>query len=247
MNDHVSERSQWIPPTDTPPRPRAIRAGILVAVLWAVIGLAVAWLSAQAGRPTQSGGLALLAGAVALLIVGWRYKLGRLSDWTRAGIVAVLVVVGIGSVAIFILTLLTAGSGLSGRETATPEGIPPGGIGVASSDPITPGPLDSTLTPQVPRAMDRSDVAHIVAAIDELAMADADEIIEWFNREGEWIAAELDVAFVENEAVSAYTDQTLAALQKMGDGDYDLTDEVDAILALRDDIAALAPGAVPTK
>jgi len=58
-----------------------------------------------------------------------------------------------------------------------------------------------------------------------------------------WVAANVDVPFVENEAVRAYTDLTVAALQKMGQGDFDLTDEVNAILALRDDIAALAPGA----
>ncbi len=94
--------------------------------------------------------------------------------------------------------------------------------------------------------MDPSDVTHIVAVIDELTTADGDEIIEWVNREGEWVAANMDVAFVENEAVRAYTDLTIAALQKMGQGDFDLQEEVNAILALRDDVAALSPGAVPT-
>jgi hypothetical protein len=56
----------------------------------------------------------------------------------------------------------------------------------------------------------------------------------------------VDVAFIENEAVRTYTDLTIAALEKMGRGDFDLQDEVDAIQALRDEIAALAPGAVPT-
>jgi hypothetical protein len=47
------------------------------------------------------------------------------------------------------------------------------------------------------------------------------------------VVANLDVAFVENEAVDAYTDQTLAAPQKMAVGDLDLTDQVDAIVALQ--------------
>jgi len=246
MVDDGSERNQSTSRADVASTPPTIRAGIMAAVLWAVIGVAAAWLSAQAGAPTASGWLALLSGPVALVVVGRRYDIRRLSDWTGAGVVAVLAVVGIGSAAIFFLTLLTAGSGLSDRQTATPEGIPPGGIGVASSDPIATGPLDPALTPQMPLAIDPSDVRHIVAAIDELATAGGDETIEWVNREGEWVTANVDVAFVENEAVSTYTDLTIGALEKMGRGDFDLQDEVDAILALRDEIAALAPGAVPT-
>jgi hypothetical protein len=246
MVDHGSKTNQSTSRADVASTPPTLRAGIIAAVLWAVIGLATAWLSAQAGAPAASGWLALLSGPVALVIVGRRYDIRRLSDWTGAGVVAVLAVVGFGSAAIFFLTLLTAGSGFSDRQAATPEGVPPGGIGVASSDPTPTGPLDPTPTPHVPLAMDPSDVTHIVAAIDELATADGDETIEWVNREGEWVTTNMDVAFVENEAVSTYTDLTIAALEKMGRGDFDLQDEVDAIQALRDEIAALAPGAVPT-
>jgi hypothetical protein len=44
-----------------------------------------------------------------------------------------------------------------------------------------------------------------------------------------WVTENVNVAFVEDAAVSAYTDQMLAALQKMGDGEFDLTDGVNAI------------------
>ena len=246
MDDHTSPGSPATPPPDAHPRPRAIRAGIIAAVLWCAIGVIAAWLSAQAGAPTASGWIALLSGPVALVLVGRRYDIHRLSDWTGAGIVAVLVVVGIGSVAIFILTMLTAGSGFPGGQSATPEGFPRGGIGVTSPDPIATSPLDTTLSPPSPLAMDPSDVAHIVASMDELAAADGDQIVDWFDREGEWVTENLDVAFDENPPVSAYLDQMLAALQKVGEGDFDLTDEVTAILALRGSIAALAPSAAPT-
>ncbi len=245
MDDHASPGSPSTAPTDSPPRPRAIRAGIIAAVLWCAIGLTAAWLSAQAGAPTASGWIALLSGPVALVLAGRFNDIRRLSDWTGAGVVALLVVAGIGSVAIFTLTILTAGKGFPGGS-ATPEGIPPGGIGVISSDPVTASPLDTTSTPHAPMSMDPSDVAHIVAAIDALAAADADQIVGWFDRESEWVTENLDATFDENAAVSAYIDQLLAALQKMGEGDVDLTDEVTAILALRDAIAALAPGAAPT-
>ncbi len=245
MGNQASHGSTSTLPTDAPPRPRAIRAGIIAAVLWVVIGLAAAWLGAQAGAPTASGWIALLSGPVALVAVGRRNGIRRWSDWTGAGVVAVLVVAGIGSVVVFMLTMLTAGAAFPTDGSATPEGVPPGGIGVVTPDPITTSPLDPTPTPHPPASMDASDVTHIVAAIDELALADGDEIVDWFDREGEWVAENLNVAFVEDAAVSAYTDQMLAALQKVGAGSVDVNDEVRAILALREDIAALAPGAVP--
>ena len=246
MDGHESPGSPSTPPIDSSPRPRAIRAGIIAAVLWCAIGLTAAWLTAQAGAPTASGWIALLSGIVALLLAGRMNDIRRLSDWTGAGVVAVLVVAGIGSVAIFSLTMLTGGSGFPGRESATPEGIPPGGIGVTSSDSIPTSPLGATLTPHVPQAMDPSDVGHIVGELDELAIADGDQVVDWFDREAEWVTENLDATFDENPPVSAYIDQILAALKKVGDGDLDLTKEVTAILALREPIAALAPGAVPT-
>ena len=246
MDDHQSPGSRSTPLTDTPPRPRAIRAGIIAAVLWCAIGLTAGWLIAQAGVPTASGWIALLSGPLALVLAGRTNDIRRLSDWTGAGVVAVLVVAGIGFVAIFTLTVLTAGFGFPGRESATPEGIPPGGIGVTSSDPIPTSSFDPTLAPEVPPAMDPPDVVHIVAAIDELATADGDEVVDWFDREAGWMTDNLDATYDENPPVSAYIDQILGALQKMGESGLDLTDEVAAILALREAIAALAPGAVPT-
>jgi hypothetical protein len=246
MDNHETPGSPSTLPIETPPKPRAIRAGIIAAVLWCAIGVTAAWLSAQAGAPTASGWIGLLSGLVALVLAGRMNDIRRPSDWAGAGVVAVLVVAGIGSLAIFALTMLTAGSGFPGGESATPEGVPPGGIGVTSSDPITTRPLDTTLPPHVPLAMNPSDVAHIVAALDELATAEGDQVVDWFDREAEWVTEHLDATFDENPPVSAYVDQILAALQKMGEGDLDLTAEVTAILALREAIAALAPGAVPT-
>jgi hypothetical protein len=50
-----------------------------------------------------------------------------------------------------------------------------------------------------------------------------------------WLSAQagatehVNVAFVEDAAVSAYTDRIIAALQKVGEGALDLTDDMTAI------------------
>lgn len=213
-------------------------AGIATAVLWVAIGLGVAWLSAQAGAPTASGWLALLSGPVALLIAGRIFNIRGPRDWIGVGAVGIVAVFGVGFAAIFMLTMLTAGRGFPGSLTETPDGSPAPGAAAGPSDSITTYSADPT-APLL--TMDPSDVNHIVAAIDELAAADGDEISSWFNREGDWVTEHVNVAFVEHAAVSAYTDRIIGALQKMGDGRFDLTDEVTAILALRDEIAVLAP------
>ncbi len=126
MDDHGSVESQSASLAVTAAGPPTIRAGIVAAALWLVIGLTAAWLSAQAGRPAQSAGLAMLAGAVALLIAGWRYKLPRINDWIGAGVVEVLVVVGMGSVVLFMWTMASFRSDIY---------IPPSISGATESSP----------------------------------------------------------------------------------------------------------------
>lgn len=71
------------------------RVGVLSALLWTVVGLAAAWVSAQLGAPRLSGWLALLSGPVALWVVGSRYRLASGGDWTRAGCFGLIVAVAI--------------------------------------------------------------------------------------------------------------------------------------------------------
>jgi hypothetical protein len=73
------------------------------------MGLAAAWVSAQAGSPTVSGSVALLCGPVALLIAGRMSKLHGVGDWTRAGVVAVALITIVGMTGILIWTMLAYG------------------------------------------------------------------------------------------------------------------------------------------
>jgi hypothetical protein len=74
-----------------------------------VVGLAAAWVSAQAGSPTVSGPIALLCGPVALLVAGRMSKLRGVGDWVRAGVVAVAVITIVGMTGILVGTVLTYG------------------------------------------------------------------------------------------------------------------------------------------
>lgn len=68
------------------------RVGIITAVGWVGVGLALAYVSAQLGAPKLSGWLALFAGPVVLLVVGRRQRLSRRRDWiASAGIALGLV------------------------------------------------------------------------------------------------------------------------------------------------------------
>jgi hypothetical protein len=75
------------------------RVGVLSALLWAAVGLAAAWVSAQLGAPRLSGWLAMMSGPLALWIVGSRYRLASRGDWTRAGCIGLIVagaILGVG-------------------------------------------------------------------------------------------------------------------------------------------------------
>ena len=82
---------------------------MLTAVLWVVIGVALAWVSAQAGMPTASGWLALLSGPIALVVVGRRSQLRGLGDWVMATVIAIVAVMAVGGAGIFIWTILAYG------------------------------------------------------------------------------------------------------------------------------------------
>jgi hypothetical protein len=96
-------------PVDPPSRPRPIRAGLIAAALWFVIGLAAAWVSALAGAPEASGSLALVSGVAALLIAGRLNDLHHRNDWIGAAVVAILSVAILGGAAIFVFTILAYG------------------------------------------------------------------------------------------------------------------------------------------
>jgi hypothetical protein len=149
------------------------------------------------------------------------------------------------------VALVLAIAAISGGGSGNPPGP---GTTAATPSPVesarvaatpTSGPAETDAS-QVPLAVDPADVAHIVAAIDELATTDGDGIIAWVNREGQWVADNQDMAMVANETTSAYIQHMLAALQKVVDGGGNFTDDVNAILGLRDEIAAIAPDAVQT-
>jgi hypothetical protein len=111
--------SGWREPTGRQ-RSRWVRTGLVAAALWAAIGATVAFLSARAGAPTASGWLALLTGPVALLVVGQRARVRGRGDWILAGLLEFAIVLALGSVAIFFVTLsgvLGGPAGWSGMES----------------------------------------------------------------------------------------------------------------------------------
>jgi hypothetical protein len=68
------------------------RAGLVAALLWIGLGLALAYAAARVGIPGASGWLAVVAGPVAIAIAGQRARLIATGDWVRAGALAVLIV-----------------------------------------------------------------------------------------------------------------------------------------------------------
>lgn len=94
-------------PGDRPTGPRRawLRVGLISAVLWIVIGPALAYLSDRLGAPTLSGPIAVFTGPVVLRIVGRRQGLQDGWSWTQAGVFAFGVVLLIGSVVLYAAVL----------------------------------------------------------------------------------------------------------------------------------------------
>ncbi|MEO8570561.1 MAG: hypothetical protein ABI553_02580 [Chloroflexota bacterium] len=114
--------SRWVVQPAPAPGPW-VRVGVIAAVLWLVVGLAVSYLSAQAVGPTVSAWLALLTGPVMVgifvVIVGRRAGLRGMGNWIRAGFLAVVTVILFFSAAIFFAALggFLPSNGSSGIET----------------------------------------------------------------------------------------------------------------------------------
>jgi hypothetical protein len=92
-----------------PAGPVWFRVGFATALLWALVGIALAFLLAQIGRPTLSGWAALLTGPVTLLTVGRRTKLHGRGNWTRATVLAIGLIWIVGSAAIFFWAMAAYG------------------------------------------------------------------------------------------------------------------------------------------
>ena len=101
--------------------------------------------------------------------------------------------------------------------------------------------------------MSPEQVAHIVAAIDDLALLTditgedlGPDFVAWFNAEAEWVTAEMAAGMVGDPAIATYIAAVGSGHQKVIDGSYvmpsgiyEFGDEVRTIVALRDRIAAM--------
>jgi hypothetical protein len=93
--------------------------------------------------------------------------------------------------------------------------------------------------------------ARILGRLDELAIAaasgDGDRTGQWANDEGAWLSANLSSVTDQGNALDGYAAAILVLLQAVSDGS-DQTTAVNDLLAMRDDIAALAglPAKTPT-
>ena len=70
-------------------RSRWGRVGFVSAVLWALVGLGLAFLWAQSGHPRESGFVALWTGPVTFVIVGRHYTLHGRGNWIRAAVLTI--------------------------------------------------------------------------------------------------------------------------------------------------------------
>jgi hypothetical protein len=146
-----------------------------------------------------------------------------------------------------VLSVVMLGCGGGEMPSAMSSAVLPGASMIApatAGSPLTGGPAD----------MSPDRVAHIVAAIDDLALLtditgedlDAD-FAAWFNTEAEWVAAEMDAGMVGDPTIATYVATVGSGQQKvkdgsyvMPDGRYEFGDEITTIVALRDRIAAMA-------
>ncbi|HEY8637096.1 MAG TPA: hypothetical protein VIL81_07505 [Candidatus Limnocylindrales bacterium] len=118
------------PPGDRPtPRRRAwLRVGLISAVLWIVIGLAVAFVTSHLPGQTVTGWLPVLTGPVILRIVGRRQGLHDSWSWTQAGLLQLGVVILVISVAIYAVVL---GGFLGPGDSSSIESV---GFGTGGTD-----------------------------------------------------------------------------------------------------------------
>jgi hypothetical protein len=145
----------WSTPTGRRRSPW-VRTGLVAAILWVGLGLAVAFLSARAGAPTASGWLALLTGPVVLFIVGQRARVRGRGDWALAGLLEFGVVLVLGTTAIFSLTLSGAFGAMGGSSSIESVGFGTGGTdcaitGTASTfTPADPVRAVAEFSPELP-------------------------------------------------------------------------------------------------
>lgn len=133
-----------------------VRTGLVAAILWVVIGLVVAFVSARVGAPTASGWLALFTGPVVLFIVGQRARVRGRGDWVLAGMLEFGLVMVMGMSAIFFLTLGGAFGTIGGSSSIESVGFGTGGIdctltGTASTfAPADPVRAVAEFSPELP-------------------------------------------------------------------------------------------------
>lgn len=132
---------------------------------------------------------------------------------------------------------------------------PTGGGSAASAVPATTPTVTAAPTPtSAPGGMTADQIAHIVAAIDDLALLTditgedlGADFVAWFDTEANWITAEMDAGMILDPAIAEYISAVASARQKVIDGiyvlpsgAYEFNAELDAIVRLRDRIAAIA-------
>ncbi len=150
-----------------------------------------------------------------------------------------------GSLALVVSVVMLGCSG-DGMPSAGSSAVSPGA-------PMTPPATTASTPPGGPAGTSVEQVAHIVAAIDDLALLsditgedlDAD-FVSWFTSEADWVTAEMDAGMVGDPAIAMYIAAVGSGHQKVLDGTYVLPngiyefgDEIKTIVALRDRIAAL--------
>jgi hypothetical protein len=87
----MAPTSSWVQPSSasSPAASPWLRVGLITALLWVIIGLAVAFVTDRLGHPRDSGVYAAWVGPIAYLIVGLRLRLSGLANWIRAGAMAI--------------------------------------------------------------------------------------------------------------------------------------------------------------
>lgn len=144
-----------------------------------------------------------------------------------------------------VIALVVVGCG----STTAPAPAPSSTVVAAPSAAATASPTRAAASPSpTPTPSPSPDVAafvrHVTGAIDNLAADDSDAV-QWFIDEGHWLTDPANSLPLGAAGVSDYIDAVQAGLQAA----YDVASEdaaVKAVEALRPQIVAMAPGAVPT-
>jgi hypothetical protein len=164
----------------------------------------------------------------------------------RLLVIAALMIGGCGGPA-------PAGSTSVGSPPPSPSLAPISSPQASAVPTAASGATAVPVTPTPSTGASQEHIAHVVAALDELSgminTYSGDDLVTktsaWLLAESNWLTENLEEIGAGGGPFSEYTDEMLLGLQALGDGS-DYQPSLLALLALREDIAALSESPIAT-